>query len=141
MSDVIHHGPTVGAQVLRALARYPDRVAFVSPQGSLTYRAAFDLIGRMQAVFSAQKLGRGDRLAILTANRADAWCAGAAAQASAMSITWLHPMGSLDDQVDQILDGECAAVLIDAGNYLARGADIVARTQGLRGVFTLGPAE
>ena len=141
MSDIIHNGPTVGGQALRALARYPDRVAFVSASGSLTYAAALDLIGRFQAVFAAKGLGRGDRIAVLTANRADSWCAGVAAQANAMSITWLHPLGSLDDQVDQIVDGECSALLVDAASFLLRGGEIVSRTQGLKAVFTLGPAE
>ncbi|MDE2362205.1 MAG: AMP-binding protein [Hyphomicrobiales bacterium] len=141
MSDVIHHGPTVGAQVIRALARYPDRIAFVSDGRSITYGAALDFVGRAQAVFASQGLGRGDRLAILTANRADAWCVGAAAQASAMSITWLHPLGSLEDQVEQIVDGECTAVLIDADSFLVRGGEIFARTPDLKHVFTLGRAE
>jgi len=30
--------------------------------------------------------------------RADTWCAGVAAQSSRLAITWLHPLGSLDDQ-------------------------------------------
>ncbi len=141
MTDFIHNGPTVGAQVLRALARYPDRIAFVSESGALTYRAALDMIARFQAVFAGRGLGRGDRIAVLTANRAEAWCAGAAAQACAMSITWLHPLGSLDDQVDQVLDGECSALLVDAGNFVLRGGEIVVRTPGLKAVFTLGPAE
>ena len=55
-------GPTVGGQALRRrLARYPDRVAFVSGSGSLTYAAALDLIGRFQAVFASKGLGR-DRI-------------------------------------------------------------------------------
>jgi fatty-acyl-CoA synthase len=141
MHEAIHNGPTLGSQALRALARYPDRVAFVSDAGRMTYAGAIDLIARMQAVFASQGLGRGDRLAVLTANRADAWCAGIAAQSSAMSITWLHPLGSLDDQVDQILDGECTALLVDSGNFLLRGGEISARTQGLRKVFALGPTD
>ena len=127
MHDPIHLGPTVGAQALRALARYPDRIAFVEGDRRTTYAATLDLVARIQAVYAAQGLGRGDRIAILTANRSEAWCASVAAQASAMSITWLHPLGSLDDQVEQIVDGECSALLVDDANFLARGAEIAAR--------------
>ena len=44
MSDPLHASPTVGEQTLRALARYPSRTAFSWPGGSMTYRAATDLI-------------------------------------------------------------------------------------------------
>jgi len=142
MHDPIHHGPTVGAQALRALARYPERVAFVEGGKRTTYAAALDLVGRMQAVYATHGLGRGDRLAILTANRSESWCASVAAQSSAMSITWLHPLGSLDDQVEQIVDGECSAVLVDDANFLERGADIAGRAKGaVRAIFSLGKTE
>ncbi len=138
----IHNGPTIGAQMLRALGRYPDRVAFVDSGRQFTYRAVLDLIGRMQAVFAAHGLKRGDRLAVLTANRTEAWCAGAAAQAAAISMTWLHPLGSLDDQVDQVIDSECTALLVDAGSFMVRGGEIAARTSAtVRAVLTLGPAD
>src|SRR6185437_739148 len=67
-------------QTLRALARYPQRTAFAWPGGSLTYQGATDLIGRMQATFMRLDLEPGSRIAFLSANRADTWCAGVAAQ-------------------------------------------------------------
>ncbi|MFV0280412.1 MAG: AMP-binding protein [Rhodoblastus sp.] len=139
MHDPIHHGPNAGVQALRALARYPQAIAFVEGDKRTSYAAALDLVGRMQAVFAAQGLGRGDRLAILTANRSESWCASVAAQISAISITWLHPLGSLDDQVEQIVDGECTALLVDDAGFLARGADLAGRTGDvLRAKFSLG---
>ena len=142
MNDPIHHGPTVGAQALRALARYPERIAFVEGDKRTSYAAALDLVARMQAVYATQGLGRGDRIAILTANRSESWCASVAAQASAMSITWLHPLGSLDDQVDQIVDGECTVLLVDDANFLARGADIATRAiSALRAIFSLSKVD
>ncbi len=79
--------PTVGAQTLRALLRYPSRTAFAWDGGALSYRATVELIGRMQQVFAGLGVGPGQRVAILTANRAESWCAGVAAQLSAASIT------------------------------------------------------
>ncbi len=142
MHDAIHHGPTIGAQALRALARYPDRIAFVDGGKRTSYAAVLDLVGRMQAVYAAHGLGRGDRLAILTANRSEAWCASTAALASAMSITSLHPLGSLDDQVEQIVDGECTALLVDDANFGQRGAELAARAKGaLRIVYSFGATD
>src|SRR6185312_14738569 len=106
MSDPLYAFPTVGEQTLRALARYPSRTAFSWPGGSITYRGATDLIGRIQSVFMRLELPPGTRVAFLTANRADSWCAGVAAQLSRLAITWLHPLGSLDDQLFQLEDSE-----------------------------------
>lgn len=133
--------PTVGLQTLRALLRYPGRTAFAWDGGSMSYRATADLIGRMQRVFVGVGLGRGHRVAILTANRAESWCAGVAAQLCAASTTWLHPLGSLEDQLDQIEDSQATALVVDARSFLARGGELAARAEGLRNVFTLGPAE
>jgi len=106
MSDPLYAFPTVCGQTLRALARYPSRTAFSWPGGSITYQGATELIGRMQKVFMQLGLQPGARVAFLTANRADTWAAGIAAQLSRLSITWLHPLGSLDDQLFQIEDSE-----------------------------------
>ena len=80
MGHPLYSFPVVCEQTLRALARYPSRVAFSWPGGSLSYRGATDLTGRMQAVFMRLGFEAGTRVAFLTANRADSWCAGTAAQ-------------------------------------------------------------
>ena len=106
-------------QTLRALARYPARTAFGWPGGSLSYQGTLDLIGRIQSVFMRLGLQPGTRVAFLSANRADSWCAGVAAQLARLAITWLHPLGSLEDQLFQLEDSEAA----DAGGgrgYLPR---------------------
>jgi fatty-acyl-CoA synthase len=140
MRDIVYSGPTVSQQSLRALARHPDRDAFVWDTGRLTYAATLDLIGRMQAVFAAQGLGRGQHVALLTANRAEAWCAGVAAQACGLAITWLHPMGSLADQQDQMEDFEADALVVDAAGFGDRGGHLAAGNAAPRVVLTLGPA-
>src|SRR4051794_10785932 len=106
MNDPLYAFPTLCGQTLRPLGRYPSRIAFSWPGGSLTYRGAAELIGRMQKVFMQQGLPPGARVAFLPANRADSWCAGVAAQLSQLAITWLHPLGSLEDQLFQIEDSE-----------------------------------
>jgi fatty-acyl-CoA synthase len=140
MSDSLHAFPTVCEQTLRALARYPDRTAFSWPGGSLTYRGVTELIGRIQKAFIQLGLQPGTRVAFLTANRADTWCAGVAAQLSRLAITWLHPLGSLEDQLFQIKDSEAQVLVIDADAFRDRGGELAARTANLRGLFTLGAA-
>ena len=76
MSNPLYAFPAVCEQTLRALARYPERTAFSWPGGSITYRGATDMIGRIQSVFMQLGFQPGTRVAFLTANRADTWCAG-----------------------------------------------------------------
>jgi acyl-coenzyme A synthetase/AMP-(fatty) acid ligase len=120
MTDVLNTFPTVGAQTLRALARYPDRIAFSWPGGSITYRGTMDLIGRLQNVFMNLGASPGTKVALLTANRADTWCTGVAAQLSRFAISWLHPLGSMQDQIDQIEDAEATILIIDPDNFQQR---------------------
>jgi fatty-acyl-CoA synthase len=140
MSNPLYALPVACEQTLRALARYPSRTAFSWPGGSLTYQGASDLIGRMQGVFAKLGLAPGARVAFLTANRADTWCAGVAAQLSRLAITWLHPLGSLDDQLFQLEDSEAQMLVVDAATFRDRGGDLAARASGLKTVFTLGAA-
>ncbi|KIZ41749.1 MULTISPECIES: AMP-binding protein [Rhodopseudomonas] len=141
MTDALNAFPTAGTQTLRALARYPSRIAFSWPGGSISYRGAADLIGRMQKIFMGLAVRPHARVALLSANRADAWCAGIAAQLSRFSITWLHPLGSLSDQLDQIADCEADILVVDAAAFLLRGGELAAKAQGPRHIFTLGRAE
>ena len=140
MSDPLYAFPTACGQTLRALARYPSRIAFSWPGGSITYAGATDMIGRMQLVFMRLGLAPGARVAFLTANRADAWCAGVAAQLSRLAITWLHPLGSLDDQLFQIEDSEAEMLVVDGATFRDRGGELASRAPQLKHVFTLGPA-
>jgi fatty-acyl-CoA synthase len=141
MSAALYDLPTTGGQTLRALRRYPDRVAFSWPSGSLTYRGAIELIGRMQNAFVHLDLPPGSCVAFLAANRADAWCAGVAAQLSRLAITWLHPLGSFDDQLFQLEDSQSQILVIDADAFRDRGAALTGSASGLKTVFTLGRAD
>jgi fatty-acyl-CoA synthase len=140
MTDLVHSGPGTATQALRALCRHPERVAFATADAKLTYRAALDLIGRIQRVMVDDGVRPGQRVAILSANRAESWCVSIAANASRLSITWLHPLGSLADQIEQIEDGECGVLVVDADNFRERGGEL-ARAQGLERVYTLGHAD
>src|SRR5437763_1715646 len=140
MSNPLYAFPVVCEQTLRALARYPERTAFSWPGGSITYRGATDLIGRIQSIFMRLGLKPGTRAAFLTANRADTWCAGVAAQLSQLAITWLHPLGSLDDQLFQIEDSESQVLVVDPDTFRDRGGDLATKAPGLTTVFTLGRA-
>ena len=141
MSNPLYAFPAACEQTLRALARYPERTAFSWPGGSITYRGTTDMIGRMQAVFMQLGFAPGTRVAFLTANRADTWCAGVAAQLARLATTFLHPLGSLDDQLFQLEDSEAQMLVVDGVSFRDRGGELTAKAAGLKTVFTLGPAD
>ncbi|CAM2813810.1 AMP-binding protein [Prescottella defluvii] len=120
-------GPTIGTITERALRRHPDRVAFSWDGGELTYRGALVLIGELQAALHASGLHRGRTLALLGGNRAEMWCTGAAATASGMAVTWLHPLASIDDQFFQLTDADAAALVVDERTFAARGEELAHR--------------
>jgi len=140
MSNPLYALPTTCEQALRALARYPSRTAFAWPGGSISYRGTTDLIGRIQDVLMRLHLQPGTRVAFLTANRADTWCAGVAAQLARLAITWLHPLGSREDQLFQIEDSDAEVLVIDPAAFHDRGGELAAKASGIRTVFTVGPA-
>jgi fatty-acyl-CoA synthase len=136
VTNLLHSLPTTGAQALRALSRYPTRTAFSWSGGSISYRGASERIARMQRVLMNTGASPAARVALLSANRADAWCA-LPSQISRLATTSLHPLASLEDQIDQIEDCEAEILVIDADAFLKRGGELAARAVGwFRGFFT-----
>jgi len=131
--------PTSTKMILSALAAYPERIAFRLGAQSLTYRAALDLIGRMQGVMAQSGVRRGDVVAGLTSNRIEAWCAGVAAHALGAITTPMHPLGSFQDHMNQIEDAEASFLLIDVDRYRDRAAQL-AGVASLKKMFSLGKA-
>ncbi|MDP3175994.1 MAG: AMP-binding protein, partial [Phenylobacterium sp.] len=136
----VRAGSTLSGLSLRVLARHPDRVAFSWEGGEITYAQTLDLIARFQSVYAAHGLVRGKRLALLAGNRVEAWCAGVAAQANGLSLTPLHPIGSLDDHLYQVSNAEADALVVDVPRHAARGAELAAQA-GVGVFFTLGQAD
>lgn len=141
MSMQTHSLSTIGNQLVGALKRHPDRIAFVQGDRSLTYAETLALIGRMQSALAQAGLRHGDRIGFLIGNRAEAWSVAMAAQLSGIVITYLHPLASLEDQLHQISDAQIDALAIDVEKFSKRGEEIAFRTQYLKHLFTLGPSE
>jgi fatty-acyl-CoA synthase len=130
--------PTVGTQTLRALARYPDRIAFAWDGGTLSYRGATDLIGRFQRVYENNGLSGSRRIALLAGNCALSWCASVAAQLCGIGITWLHQAASLSDQLTQLEDAEVDGLVADTVHFGARSEELAAKAPSLLH-FRIGP--
>ncbi|WP_313805856.1 AMP-binding protein [Sphingobium sp.] len=140
MTSGLHQQATFSAQHLRAFARYPDRIAFSWDGGALSYRGALDLIGRFQAIFQASGLPAGSCVGVLSGNRAEAWCASIAALASRYMTTWLHPLGSLADQLYQLEDSGARLLIVDVDRFADRGEQLSVGASGVATTYTLGSA-
>jgi fatty-acyl-CoA synthase len=93
----------------------------------------------MQAAYAKAGLTRPKRTALLAGNCALSWCAGVAASASGMSVTWLHPAGSLADQLYQIEDAEADALIVDTVHFAVRGEELAAGVPAHVQTFRIGP--
>lgn len=134
-----HQNPSYCSLVLRALARYPSRIAFQTAERQVTYAEAAEFIGRTQAVLERMNLQRGQRVALLSSNRWDSWCAGVAAQSLGAIVTSLHPLGALDAHLYQLTDADVSVLIVDVKGFGERGGELCARCPGVT-VFTLGSA-
>ncbi len=131
---------TTGGLLLAALRRHPDRIAFADAGERLTYRAAWDRLGRFQAVLLAAGAGRGQGAAVLTSNRAASYLASAAATLAGLRTTALHPLGALEDHASVLEDAEISLLIVDVPAHLTRGGELAARFPDLT-VITVGPAD
>lgn len=134
-------GLTSAELALRALKRWGDRTAFSGHGGHYTYRQALDLVGRYQAAFQAQGMRRGQRVAFLNSNRADAWLATVATSALGLCGTSMHPLGSLEDHLFILEDAGIDWLVVDGEAHGERGRALAERASGLTRVFTLGPSD
>ena len=142
MDQPITQAPTGTTMILRALARFPERLAFVWDDGSLTYRGALDLIGRLQAAMVVAGLRKGQTVAFLSANSAETWCAGVAASGLGLITTWLHPVGALGDHLDVIEDAGASALVVDPKTHAERGGELAGKAADrLTVVLTMGRAD
>ncbi len=121
---------------LRALRRYPDRIALDYLDRQWTYRQVEEQVSRVIQALKAAGLKRGDGLAQLTGNRPEAMILTTAAAIMGMRITYLHPLGSEDDHAFILADSEVAGLIVDERKFTEKGRALAARVPGLKHLFT-----
>ncbi len=139
MSDELHGGVCLGDLLALAVERFPDRVALIDGERSLTYREMAARVSRIVQALHARGIRRGDGLVQLATNRAEAPLVHYACYVAGIRYTPLHPLGSLDDHVFITGDAEAKALVIDAAAFPDHGATLAERA-GVARVLTLGPA-
>lgn len=111
----VHAGGTIGDMIIQAIARYPDRIAFVDDHSRITYKQLGERIGQAIAAFAALGLKRGDGIVQLSGNRTDVFTVMAAAYLTGLRSVTLHGMGGLDDHAYIVRDAEASLFIADRG--------------------------
>jgi fatty-acyl-CoA synthase len=135
--ESLSYGQTVSELQLSALRRRPQSVGLVCEGRRYTYRDIEGRVSQVAQLFAANGFGRGDGIAVLAANRAEAVFANWAAQSLGMRYTPLHPKGSEDDHLYILAQANISALVVDAMSFGERGRALAARAQ-LKRVFVLG---
>ncbi|NTE68219.1 AMP-binding protein [Agrobacterium tumefaciens] len=136
-----HQGPTDATLALRALAAFPDRVAFRWTDGQMLYREAASLIARLQVVLTREGIVPGTIVALLSSNRPEAWCSVIAIQSLGGAVCNLHPMGTMTDQVQQIEALAPSIVIVDRRINSERARQLAQACPSTRHFILGGPPE
>ncbi|PZQ78136.1 MAG: acyl-CoA synthetase [Variovorax paradoxus] len=110
---------TLGQLIVQAIESYPERVALVDGERSLSYRQLGERIAAACRVFQVAGMRRGDVVAQLSSNRIEMFCAMAAAYVGGFTSVTLHPMAGVADHAAIVKD--CGArILISERAYEER---------------------
>ncbi len=104
---------TMGELIASAVTRYPDRPAFLEPEGPISYRELGERISRVIQLFAQLGLRRGDTVVQLSANRPETFVVIAAVYVCGLKSVALHALGSEDDHAFVIEDSEAKLVVVD----------------------------
>lgn len=135
---MIHQGGTLGELFVRAVRQHGDRPALADERETISYAELGRRMAGFAAVLQAAGLERGDGIAMITANRADAVVAIGATMLLGLRYTPLHPRGSLDDHAWILEDAGVKVLLIDEIGFAEHGLALCERVPGLRAHYFLG---
>jgi len=112
--DRLFQGATVGDHLVAAIARFPDRNAFVSEDAVITYRELGQWVSKLAQFFDSLGLKPGDTVAQLGVNRFEVFAIIAAVYLRGLRSVTLHAMGSEDDHAYVLNDSGADLVIADA---------------------------
>ncbi len=97
-----------------------------------------DAISQYTQALLDRDLGNGARVALLAGNSVEVLVLHNALGYSGSGLVTMHPMGSADDHLFAIEDGEVEALIYDPAKFSKRAAELMQRTDRLKAVLALG---
>jgi len=97
-------------------------------------------VSQLSQVLMSHGVRDGARVALLAGNSVEVLLLHNAISFAGGCLVAMHPMGSADDHLFAIEDGEVDALIFDPGKFAARAAELQGRTNRLKSLLSLGPA-
>jgi fatty-acyl-CoA synthase len=129
-----------GDLIVEALARYPQREAFVFGSRRVTYAQAASRISRLIQVLAGRGVSSQSTVAVLSTNMPEVWMLQAATCLLGARYSGLHPLASVDD-LTYVCEHAGVDVLVAHPDYLDRAAAVTQQSGCIRRLFTLGPSK
>ena len=95
----------------------------------------------MVQALQSKGLGKGDRIAVISANRPEVLSNIAAMQLAGCTGTPLHPLGSLEDHAFVIEEAGITTLIFDASLFAPHAAALAERIPQLKTLLGFGPSE
>jgi fatty-acyl-CoA synthase len=140
-NDAIHHPPLMPHLLIDGLNRYNDEPCMYLGDKVASYREVREHTSQMVQALQSRGLGRGSRIAVISANRPEVLSNIAAMQLAGCSGTPLHPLGSLEDHAYVLESAQIDALVYDASVFDEYAAALKARVPALKHMLGLGPTE
>lgn len=124
----IYAGPTMGGMIVNLLSRYPNRTAFINPDGThLSYETIAKRIAYLLQKLNQMGLQRGDTIVQMCGNRADVFVVMAACYINSFRSVALQPLGGIEDQLYILNNCEAKLLVVDA-DRMQRARELVDRS-------------
>jgi len=134
------HQPALMPQLLaEGLSRHDERPCLLLGDKVASYREVRETTSRLVQALQASGLGRGSRIAVISANRPEVLANIAAMQLSGCVGTPLHPLGAIDDHAYVLEAAEIDALVYDPVAFDDLAAKLSERRPGLK-LLAFGPS-
>ena len=128
LARAIYAGPTMGGMIVNLLSRYPNRTAFINPDGTrLSYETIAKRIAYLLQKFNQMGLQRGDTIVQMCGNRADVFVVMAACYINSFRSVALQPLGGIEDQLYILNNCEAKLLVVDA-DRMQRARELLDRS-------------
>ena len=140
-SDPLHHPPLMPHLLIEGLNRYNDEPCLFLGDKVASYREVRESTSQMVQALQSKGLGKGSRVAVISANRPEVLSNIAAMQLAGCVGTPLHPLGSLDDHAYVLEAAEIEVLVYDPNVFDAYAAQLRERMPTLQHLLAFGPTE
>jgi fatty-acyl-CoA synthase len=140
MNPELTHFGSLGELLVTAIQRGGDRIAFIHGERQISYRAFGQQLARLVAALDAHGLQKGDTIATLSGNRPEAYLVSAAGYLMGLTVGWINPTASENDQAYLLNDAGVRTLFADPELFRERTQKLVERT-GVQQVWWLAPTD